>query len=238
LSQALSRGLKVNTDTCVTQITEQANGCKISLTASGRSCELSFDAVIVAVEGNRAETLVPNIGVEDAHFLNSVTYNSALYLHLLVEGSFGVGQWFLSGERFGWLSAVKLASVNLADKVLGTHAILTISPEILDELGLDIAPQRLLDHARQEVEQLVPELTKRLRHWFAQPIVRKTPLFFPGYGHAVHAFRQRQRVSRSRILFCGDYLCQPLLGGAAYSGHEAADLLLQRLDPQVETQVP
>jgi oxygen-dependent protoporphyrinogen oxidase len=47
-------------------------------------------------------------------------------------------------------------------------------------------------------------------------------VFYPGYARSITAFRDRQSAARRRVYFCGDYLAQALITGAAASGERAA----------------
>jgi oxygen-dependent protoporphyrinogen oxidase len=47
-------------------------------------------------------------------------------------------------------------------------------------------------------------------------------MFYCGYGASVRRFLTRRAAARQRLYFCGDYLAQALVTGAAASGAAAA----------------
>lgn len=227
LSEALAQGLDLRPASPVREVREDADGCTLHFGTGHQPAR--HDAAIVAVEGSRAARLLPGLAPPDRLFLESCRYNATLYLHLLLPTPLGGGQWFLGGSRFQWISALKLSGANLPDGTQGAHAMLTIAPERLREHGLDLPVEDLLRHAVPEAARVVPGLEAPPLATRLQPIARKTPLFTPGYGAALAAYRSRRKASGGRLALAGDYLCQPLLGGAVRSGELAARQIGKRL---------
>jgi oxygen-dependent protoporphyrinogen oxidase len=81
---------------------------------------------------------------------------------------------------------------------------------------------RLDELVKERVLALYPTLERDCVDIHNQWIARKLPVFYPGYTSTVVSFRNRQSAARRRVYFCGDYLAQSLVTGAAASGERAA----------------
>jgi oxygen-dependent protoporphyrinogen oxidase len=74
----------------------------------------------------------------------------------------------------------------------------------------------------RRVRELHPTLDRDCIDRHSQWLERMLPVFYPGYARAMAAFRDRQSAARKNVYFCGDYLAQALVTGAAASGERVA----------------
>lgn len=219
IAAKLGEDVGVATGVKVRDVAEREDGCTVTL-ESGE--QRRFDLAIVAVEGNQARNLVSTAGAKERAFLGKVTYNATIYCHCLLAGAHPGGQWFLSGPRFPWISAAKISAVTDEGQP-AIHVTLTVAPEIVQRSGVDIAEDEVLDRCLTDMRGLFPTLHAAPKRWFVQKVASKTPLFVPGYGVEAAQFRALQEAPERRVFYAGDYLYQPLLGGAALSGARIAD---------------
>ena len=97
-----------------------------------------------------------------------------------------------------------------------------LSPKAVAEAVRRDMTNRLDELVRDRVRMLYPTLDRDCTDLHNQWIARMLPVFYPGYARTVAAFRERQSTTRRRVYFCGDYLAQSLVTGAAASGERAA----------------
>ena len=73
-----------------------------------------------------------------------------------------------------------------------------------------------------KLRALLPGIDHLIHDHHSQWIDAMLPLFPPGYAAKMAEFRRRQAETQRRIYYCGDYLAQALVTGAAASGARAA----------------
>ena len=87
--------------------------------------------------------------------------------------------------------------------------------------------ERLDQLVARRVRELYQNLDRDCADIHRQWIPHMLPIFYPGYARAMAAFRDRQSAARRQVYFCGDYLAQALITGAAASGERAARDILR-----------
>jgi oxygen-dependent protoporphyrinogen oxidase len=105
-----------------------------------------------------------------------------------------------------------------------------LSPEMAEEARRRGMTSRLDELVDGRVRELYPDLDRDCIDRHSQWIERMLPVFPPGYAHAMAAFRDRQSAVRRNVYFCGDYLAQALVTGAAASGERAARDIVSHWD--------
>ena len=218
LPNALARGLDLRCNTRVVAVTQAGDGYAVET----ESETLRADRVVMAVEGSLVAGLMPDLGAQDRAFFDGVRYNSLGIVHYRLKGDVAPRMNFFARDVAGTIATYQQTAANPAN---GQAAQLyaQLSPEAN---ALAKAEGRTGDlHAiiEERLLQLYPTLTQDCEDRVEQWIERKLPTFYPGYARKVADFRARQRGG---LAFCGDYLAQSLLTGAAASGERAAAQIL------------
>lgn len=218
LPKALARDLDITCAAAVRSIKEQPNGVTVAL-EDGQV--LSADFVVLAVQGNRAARLVTDLSCEDQAFLGQVRYAPYGALHLQMRGDLAPDMRFFAQGTGGPIATFEAIPRN---PLTGSNAQIyaQLSPEAAERVQKTGATDRLEDVVMDKLRALMPGIDHRIHDHHSQWIDAMLPLFPPGYAAKMAEFRRRQAETQHRIYYCGDYLAQALVTGAAASGARAA----------------
>ncbi|MCB1396294.1 MAG: FAD-dependent oxidoreductase [Rhodobacter sp.] len=221
LPNALARGLDLRCDTPVTAVLREGAGYAVD-TAGGT---LRADRVVMAVEGSLVAGLMPDQSAEDRAFFAGVRYNSLGIVHYRLNRDVPA--------RMNFFARGSAATIATYQQVPGNPATgqapqlyAQLSPEANARAKAEGRTGALHGIVEDRLLQLYPTLHADCADRVEQWIERKLPTFYPGYARAVHDFRARQS---GPLAYCGDYLAQSLLTGAAASGERAARQIIASL---------
>lgn len=226
LPRALAAGLSVQTRTRVIRVDHRGSGpCVVQAVGPAGATEYLCDRVVMAVEGNLVAAMMSDLDQGTRAFFDTVRYNALGVVHYKLQGDVPAKMNFFARDVAGPIGCWQQVP---ADPAHGRAAQLyaQLSPEAI---ATAIAGQRTDDlHGLigDRVRQLYPDLDRDCVDRHEQWIARKLPVFAPGYGARMQAFRAQMAASPGRVVFCGDYLAQALVTGAAASGEAAARLIL------------
>lgn len=218
LPDALARGLDLRCNTRVRAVTKAGNGYAVAT----ESETLRADRVVMAVEGSLVAGLMPEMGAEDRAFFDTVRYNSLGIVHYRLKGDVAPKMNFFTREAAGTIATYQQSAANPA-KGQAAQLYAQLSPEANARAKAEGRTGDLHAIIEERLVQLYPSLNADCEDRVEQWIERKLPTFYPGYARKVADFRARQRGG---LAFCGDYLAQSLLTGAAASGERAAAQIL------------
>ena len=222
LPQALAEGLTIECDTRVTGVEPPGDGpCRIHAERDGQPLVHEADLVVCATEGSLASSLFADLDPETRAFFSGVRYNSLGIVHYRLNRQVEPAMQFFTRAAAGPIATWQQGPGNAAT---GEAAQLyaQLSPEAVQEAIDRDMTDRLDELVRDGVRTLYPNLDRDCADRHNQWIARMLPVFYPGYAKSVAAFRERQSAMARRVYFCGDYLAQALITGAAASGERAA----------------
>ncbi|KSV74442.1 hypothetical protein N182_27765 [Sinorhizobium sp. GL2] len=227
LPQALAHGLIVETGTRVLEVATSEGGViRIHGERNGEPVTYEADLVLCATEGACAADLFPDLPQEEKSFFAGVRYNPLGIVHYRLDRQVEPAMSFFSREAAGPIATWQQVPGN--DKTgQAPQLYAQMSPEAVAHAIRENMTERLDAVVRERVCELYPTLQRDCIDVHNQWIARMLPLFYPGYGQRMAAFRNRQSASRRRVYFCGDYLAQSLVTGAAASGERAAADILR-----------
>lgn len=222
LPEALARGLDLRCNTRVVAVTKAGAGYAVE-TENG--CSFVTPRVVMAVEGSLVAGLMPDLGTEDRAFFEAVRYNSLGIVHYRLKDVVAPRMNFFTREVAGTIATYQQTAANPA-KGQAAQLYAQLSPEANAQARAEGRTGDLHGIIEARLLQLYPTLAQDCEDRVEQWIERKLPTFYPGYARKVAAFRARQSGG---LAFCGDYLAQSLLTGAAASGERAAAQILASL---------
>ncbi|MBX3537415.1 MAG: FAD-dependent oxidoreductase [Chelatococcus sp.] len=222
LPAALAAGLTVDCNTRVVTIeTPDMGPCRIHAEQQGEPVLHEADLVVCATEGSLAAALFPDLGNEDRRFLAGVRYNALGIVHYQLGCQVAPAMNFFTRDASGPLATWQQVPGNDATGQ-APQLYAQLSPEAVEDALRRDMTDRLDELVKERVLALYPTLERDCVDIHNQWIARKLPVFYPGYASNVARFRDRQSAVRRRVYFCGDYLAQSLVTGAAASGARAA----------------
>lgn len=222
LPAALARGLRVDCGARVVSVEAPATGpCRLHIEQDGREVVHEADLIVCAAEGSLAASLFPVMGEEEKAFFSRVRYNALGIVHYRLGRQVEPAIKFFTRAAAGPIATWQQVPGNEASGQ-APQLYAQLSPEAVQEAQARGMTDRLHELAADRVRELYPTLDRDCTDLHNQWIARKLPVFYPGYAGAVAAFRDRQSAVRQRVYFCGDYLAQSLITGAAASGERAA----------------
>jgi len=220
LPVALGQGLDILTGATVTSV-EQGAPCRVTYCADGKACQATADLVVCALPGDLLPPLLADLPDQDRAFLRAVTYVPFAAAHYQMNRDIAPVMRFFADGAGG--------SIVTYQQIPGDPAR-NQPPQIFAQLSRDALEQARADGATDRLDSLIAKDMARLFPGFDQAIAdrhsqwidRMLPVFPPGYCQQMKAFRDRNASQARRLYFCGDYLAQALVTGAAASGLRAA----------------
>jgi len=220
LPAALAAGLAVECGARVVSV-EAGGSCRVHVERAGEAIAHEADIVVCATEGSLAANLFPDLADDDRAFLTSVRYNALGIVHYRLNRQVAPAMSFFTRAASGPLATWQQVPGNEA-KGQAPQLYAQLSPEAVAEAMKRGMTDRLDEIVGPRVRMLYPTLDQDCADLHNQWIARKLPIFYPGYARAMTGFRDRQSSARRQVYFCGDYLAQSLVTGAAASGERAA----------------
>ncbi|WP_366125239.1 FAD-dependent oxidoreductase [uncultured Paracoccus sp.] len=224
LPQALSRDLTLLLNTRALRIDAPASGpCRVEAEQDGAPLILEADRIVCAVEGVNVAALIPDMAPEDRAFMDRVRYNSLGIAHIRLNRQVAPYMSFFSDNAGGTIATYQqIPGVDAQ----GSHPQLytQLTPEANRRARNEGLTDRIDEIVADDLRCLYPTLDADRVDHFNQWIALKLPEFYPGYAGEVRRFLNRQ--PGAKVQFCGDYLAQSLVTGAAASGKAAALRLL------------
>jgi oxygen-dependent protoporphyrinogen oxidase len=222
LPQALAAGLDVQCGARVASVETPADGpCRVTAEHGGEAMTHEADLVLCATEGSLAAALFPDLPAEEHAFFAGVRYNSFGAVHYKLNRQVAPAMKFFTRAASGPISTWQQVPGDEA-KGQAPQLYAQLSPEAVEEASERGMTERLGELVGPRVRELYPSLDRDCTDLHNQWIARMLPVFPPGYARAMAALRERQSATRRRVYFCGDYLAQALITGAAASGERAA----------------
>lgn len=222
LPQALAEGLTVEPRTRVVSVeTRGAGRCIVRAERQGEAVAHDADLVVCATEGSLAAALFPDLPSEDRSFFAGVRYNSLGIVHYRLNRQIAPAMSFFTRAASGPIATWQQVPGNDATGQ-SPQLYAQLSPEAVEQAQRQGMTGRLDDLVAARVRTLYPSLDRDCADIHNQWIARKLPVFYPGYARAVAGFRDRQSSARRQVYFCGDYLAQSLITGAAASAERTA----------------
>jgi oxygen-dependent protoporphyrinogen oxidase len=220
LPAALAEGLATDCGTCVTAVETPASGrCRVHAEQDGKPVMHEADIVVCATEGSLAASLFPHLPADDRAFFASVRYNPLGIVHYRLNRQVEPAMKFFTRDVAGAIATWQQVPGN-DEQAPQLYA--QLSPEATEDARRIGMTDRLDELVAGRVRELYPNLDRDCADRHSQWIERMLPVFYPGYARALATFRDRQSAARRNVYFCGDYLAQALVTGAAASGERTA----------------
>lgn len=218
LPAALAEGVAIDCGARVTAVEASGGGpCRVHAERAGKPVQHEADIVVCATEGSLAAALFPDLPTDDRTFLTGVRYNPLGIVHYRLNRPVEPAMKFFMRDIAGAIATWQQVP---GDEATGQAPQLyaQLSPEATEEARRLGMTDRLDALVERRVRELYPDLDRTCIDRHSQWIERMLPFFYPGYARAMAAFRERQSTARRKVYFCGDYLAQALVTGAAASG--------------------
>lgn len=222
LPQALAAALTIECGTRATAV-EATDGrsCRVHAERAGKPVQHEADIVVCATEGSLAASFGSDLPAEDRAFLAGVRYNPLGIVHYRLNRPIEPAMKFFTRDTAGAIATWQQVPGNEATGQ-APQLYAQLSPEATEEARRRGMTGRLDELVERRVRELYPDLDRDCIDRHGQWIERMLPLFHPGYARTMAAFRERQSATPRKVYFCGDYLAQALVTGAAASGERAA----------------
>lgn len=226
LTDHLAARLPVRLHCRVASVRRRAGGgCLVACEEAGRPLQLEPDLVVMATEGNRVAALLNEPLPEESEFLAQVRYNPVGIVHYALTGELTPVMRFFARRSGNKLSTYQqLPAAPAAGRSLG-QLYCQLTPEAVAEAAAIGTTHDLDGFVRDQVRTLLPTIDSRCAEAFTQWIPNKLPVPYPGYGKAVRRFLDWHASAKRTVYYCGDYLSQALVTGAAHSGAQTAALI-------------
>jgi oxygen-dependent protoporphyrinogen oxidase len=229
LPKTLAQGLELSCSTRVQRIEMEVDGSvKIYATSQNGPEMVRASKLVMAVEGSLVPALLPDLSQDDRAFFDSVQYNSLGIVHYRLNRDVPAKMNFFDTETAGPIATYQQIPGNAA-KGHAPQLYVQLSPEAVAQVKAEGRQGDFHAMVEERVRELYPEFDAAVEDRHEQWIERKLPVFYPGYAAKIRAFLTRREAETQTVYFCGDYLSQSLLTGAAASGARAARMLLSDL---------
>lgn len=227
LPGALAVGLDVQCGARVARVETPHEGeCKVHYRHNGAAAAEDADLVLCATEGSLAGALFPDLPAQERAFLADVRYNPLGVVHYRLNRQVASAMKFFTRAASGTISTwQQVPGVEASGQAPQLYA--QLSPEAVAEANARGMTGRLDELVAGHARELYPSLDRDRADLHNQWIPAMLPLFYPGYARAMADFREWQSARRRRVYFCGDYLAQALITGAAASGERTARDILR-----------
>jgi protoporphyrinogen/coproporphyrinogen III oxidase len=227
LPEALARGLDVSCNTWVEQVQRSEAGIfTVTFNNKNGGQRLSAKKIVMAVEGDRVPSILQDMTVAERRFFDSVKYNPLGIVHYKLNRNVPAKMSFFDGEE-GAVIATYQQIPGDSKSGQAPQLYAQLSPEMGAQAQEKGQEKDLHGLVVDRVRQLYPEFDVAVSGLHEQWIERMLPVFYPGYAAKVRAFLEERGQGTKNVYFCGDYLAQSLLTGAAASGEKTAMQLLQ-----------
>ncbi|MDB5556424.1 MAG: Oxygen-dependent protoporphyrinogen oxidase [Rhizobium sp.] len=226
LPEALARDLTLLTGTRVERVEPLEGGHLVVARNAGDEILIRADLVVSALEGDRVNDIFAGLDKTDRAFFSQVRYNALGVVHHRLNRDLAPDMRFFAEDAGGSISTYQQLPGNPA-KGIAAQLYVQLSPEAVLRTAETGSQERMHEIVAPDLKRLYPSLDQDSVMYLNQWISRKLPVFYPGYTRSVADFLGRQARNRSGLFFCGDYLSQPLVTGAAASGARAATQIIR-----------
>jgi oxygen-dependent protoporphyrinogen oxidase len=213
------------TGTTVERVEPRAGGQVIQARKNGQPLQLEADLVLSALEGDRVNAIFPALGPVDRAFFGGIRYNALGIVHYRMNRQVASDMRFFADGAGRTIATYQQVPGHPA-KGTAAQLYVQLSPEAIRQVVQDGTQDRMNEIVASDLKRLYPTLAQDSEAHLNQWIERKLPIFYPGYTRAVADFLARPDETRKGLFFCGDYLSQPLVTGAAASGMRAAKRII------------
>lgn len=231
LTDELASRLDVRCDTTVTAVLPGRDGGRtIRYRDPGGEGSLDADVAVVAVQGNKVASLVPDLRPHERSLLDRVRYTKVGIVHYVLGRA---------PERYERIYARTHPSKLAFYRALPGEPGEAGKPH---RLYCELTPQAVAEYAergkdggldafiRPAVREVYPSLDADVAEVHEQWWDEMLPEFYPGYPSALARYVGAEAAApREDLLLCGDYLSHAHTGGACASGRRGARALARRL---------
>lgn len=225
LPAALAHGLDLRCRTKAQTVVAGTAGCEIHAEQDGQPLTFHAAQVVMAVEGARVPELLPEMTAAERAFFAGVRYNSLGIVHYRLNRDPPAVMNFFTRAAAGPIGTYQQSPGNPATG-LAPQIYAQLSPEAVAQAKAERRSGDLHSLIAGRLRELYPALDRDCEDRHEQWIEHKLPTFYPGYAGRIRAFLDHQHSAARQVVFCGDYLAQSLLTGAAASGERAAAQIL------------
>ncbi|MDK3018766.1 protoporphyrinogen/coproporphyrinogen oxidase [Pseudodonghicola flavimaris] len=229
LPRALARDLDISCATPVRRVEIDPDGsAKVRADGPDGPLILRGTRLVMAVEGSRVPALMPGLETADRTFFEAVRYNSLGIVHYRLNRDLPARMNFFAADVAGPIATYQQLPGNAATGQ-APQLYAQLSPEAVARAKAEGRQADLHPMIADRMRTLYPAFDTAVTDRHEQWIEHKLPVFYPGYAARLRAFLDRRDAAPQTVFFCGDYLTQSLLTGAAASGTRAARTLLRDL---------
>ncbi|MDB5364190.1 MAG: FAD-dependent oxidoreductase [Rhodospirillales bacterium] len=228
LAEALARRVDVRYGTRLLHLERHATGgVTATVERNGERSEIEASFAVCALPGSAVAAVVPFGDPAEAAFFQNVRYNTLGIVHYALREP--------PPHSLTFLAADHASALSIFESVPGTPSVpgdvprlfCELRPEATVDLASEGRQQKMEALAQADAQRFFPALEQQRVATETQWIDPMLPVPYPGYLRHVAGFRAWQAAAPRTLYFCGDYLHQALVGGAAASGRAAAELLLR-----------
>ena len=174
-----------------------------------------------AIEGDRVTAVFKDLNPEEKAFFDAVTYNPTGIMHYQIDREPSDYMTFFDQAT---ADTIAVYQTEKGDRKEGrVHQVFAqLSPSAVAAATQSGQQADLHSLISERLRILYPDIEADIQDSHGQWIDRMLPLFYVGYLNILHNFLTNRKMKRQNIYFCGDYLSQALVTGAAHSGFRAA----------------
>lgn len=234
LTSELASRVPVRLQTRVTELVPSGTGGRLVRfrAADGRPGELAVDAVVLAVQGDRAADLVPDLRPEERAFFHRVRYTRSAKVLYSLNAPVPARQDLYARTHPSKLALIATIRAGYAGP--DSPQLVLVEPNsrgIREYLERGGGPGGVDEFFRPGVRAVFEGFDAKVsavhETWWDDML----PYFPVGYHRAIAEFLMLQEHRPRRdLLFCGDYLSHAHTGGACASGRKAARDLIRILE--------
>jgi len=224
LCDQLAARLDIQTGAVVERIVTRPDGGGATITYRVREQEhiIDADAVVLAVPGDRALSLVEDPSDGWRSFYSQVHYSKVAVVYRIVNLDSAPG---IPGVMLPRAEKVTCAALGFIRWREGQA--LTMSALKAHLYDPSISDEELIRITEAQWKEVFPEAVADIIDCMAYRWEHKVPTFRPGYLNALKAFKSQ--AGQGPIYPAGDYLAGPSTGAALASGWECADCVLEKM---------
>lgn len=221
LTAALSKGKDIQLETRVITVETPPDGrCRITTIRNGEQIEFAADIVVCAIEGDRVPAIFRQLSPEEIQFFEAVKYNPIGIMHYQINQEPADYMTFFDN---GMTDTLSVFQTEKGDDQKAHQVFGQLSPDAVVSVQQSGQQENPHEVIAERLSVLFPGIDAQIVDRHPQWIERMLPLFYPGYLAKLEAFKSGRNGARQNVYFCGDYLAQALVTGAAHSGFRVAD---------------
>ena len=157
---------------------------------------------------------------EEIQFFEAVKYNPIGIMHYQINQEPADYMTFFDN---GMTDTLSVFQTEKGDDQKAHQVFGQLSPDAVVSVQQSGQQENPHEVIAERLSVLFPGIDAQIVDRHPQWIERMLPLFYPGYLAKLEAFKSGRNGARQNVYFCGDYLAQALVTGAAHSGFRVAD---------------